>query len=148
MRYPPRIRQLIELLRQAQKPLNSQEIGAKLGIKARTLRVDIARYREDLAEDGLLLLSRQGRGYELIILDGDKCAALLRSFHPTAPCRQAAPPRTLPERVNFLIRTLLAADDYRRLDEIADEMCVSRSTLNNCMKEAREALAPYGLKTI
>jgi len=144
MRYHPRIKALIGLLLQARKPLSGQEIGKKLAIKARTLRGDIARHRETLAEDGLQLLARQGVGYELIIKDSEKCGVLLDAVCSQRPLRQARA-RTPDERSSYLIRSLLAAGDYIRLDDIANEMCVSRSTLNNGMKEVREALAHFGL---
>ncbi|WP_380182136.1 BglG family transcription antiterminator [Kalamiella sp. sgz302252] len=146
MSYHPRIRKLIALLHQAGSPLTGREIAKKLAIKVRTLRSDIARYREDLAQDGVQLLSRQGVGYELIVSDGDKYAALLDAFRQPGSDRHAVLPRTLTERVNYLIRALLAASDYLRLDDLADEMCVSRSTLNSCMKEVRESLARFGLQ--
>lgn len=143
--YHYRIFQLLKLLCRAEKPLSGRAICQQLAIQPRTLRDDISRYKDDLAEDGVDIISQYGSGYQIRIRDEEKYHLLIKAMlkfehrkHFIMPIRHA-------DRVNYLMRTLLAAENYLKLDDVADEISVSRSTLNNCMKEVRQEIASFNL---
>lgn len=143
-----RIALLIKLLSKYHHPVNSKEICEQLKIKPRTLREDITRSREDLEKYGVELISKHGVGYSLSILDEDKYYSLIKLLLKNEQRRHFVLPIHTPERVNYLIRTFLSADDYLKLDDIADEIYISRSTLNNCLKLVREELKNYELELV
>lgn len=143
-----RIALLIKLLSKYDVPVNSKEICEQLKIKPRTLREDITKYRDELLEHGIELTSKHGVGYSLTILDDDKYYALLKSLMKAEHQQYFVLPVHPQERINFLIRTFLSADEYLKLDDIADEIYISRSTLNNYLKNVREELERFNLELI
>ena len=46
------------------------------------------------------------------------------------------------------MRILLLADDYRKLDDIADELWISRSTIDRLFKDVKETFERYHLKIV
>ncbi|WP_158616041.1 BglG family transcription antiterminator [Erwinia sp. 198] len=143
--YPSRIFQLLALLQRAEKPLSSVEICRALAIKPRTLRSDLLNYRKDLAENGITLLSRPGVGYRLQIEDEKKYQQLKTAFRQAEYRHYFDVPVRYAQRVRYLIRTLLSVEGYIKLDELADKIYISRSALNDAMKEVRLALKPFNL---
>lgn len=143
--YPSRIFQLLALLQRAEKPLNSVEICRALAIKPRTLRSDLLNYRKDLAENGITLLARPGVGYQLQIEDEKKYQQLKTAFRQAEYRHYFDVPVRCAQRVSYLVRTLLSVEGYIKLDELADKIYISRSTLNHYMKEARLALKQFNL---
>ncbi|EXU77197.1 BglG family transcription antiterminator [Erwinia mallotivora] len=146
--YLHRILKLLTLLHDENGPLTSREICKQLKIKPRTLRDDIFRYKADLSANGVELQARQGVGYQLNVKDEDKYRALLKSLSGSEQRHHFVAPLRHDERVNYLLRTLLLADDYLKLDKVAEKMFISRSLLNNYMKEVRKALADFNLTLI
>ncbi|NUU66840.1 PRD domain-containing protein [Enterobacteriaceae bacterium BIT-l23] len=140
-----RIVNYLRLLREADVPLTSAEICVKMQIKPRTLRNDLSRYKAILRENGVLIHSRPGRGYQIHILDEKKYQNLISSIAQAEHRQHCIAPVYPSQRVNYIIRHLLSARDYIKLDELADEIYVSRATLNNCMTEVRRILTNFKL---
>ncbi len=143
--YHYRIGQLLRLLNASDKPLTGVEICNKLVIKPRTLRSDLAAYKAVLLEKGVRIDARPGAGYQLQILDQDKFQQLINDITRKAQQRYATVPLYYADRVNYIIRVLLTSKDYIKLDELAEAIYISRSTLNVCMKDVRKALAAFDL---
>lgn len=143
--YHYRIGQLLKMLREAEKPLTSTELCEKLDIKPRTLRSDLSRYKDALYERGVVIDSRPGTGYQLVVRDEEKYRQLIKKILQIEHRQHFVAPVRYQERVNYIIRSLLAAEDYIKLDELAEEIYISRSTLNSCMKGARHALSTFNL---
>lgn len=141
-----RISLLIKMLSKYQHPISSAMICEELKIKPRTLRDDIARSKDDLLLNGIEILSKHGVGYQLSILDEDKYYAFIKSLLKKEQQRHFVLPVDTDERVNYLIRTFLSSDEYLKLDDVADDIFISRSTLNNYLKLVREELAQFNLE--
>lgn len=146
--YHYRIFQLLKLLCRTEKPLSGREICTKLAIQPRTLRDDISRYKEDLAADGVDLISQNGVGYQIKVRDKEKYHLLINEMIKMEHRQHCITPVRHAERVSYIMRTLLATGHYLKLDEVADELYISRSTLNNCMREVRQAIASFNLTLI
>lgn len=143
--YHYRIFQLLKLLCRTEKPLSSREICTKLAIQPRTLRDDISRYKEDLAAEGVDIISQYGVGYQVKIRDEEKYHLLIKEMLKLEHRHQFITPVRHTERVSYIVRTLLATENYLKLDNVADEIYISRSTLNNCMRDVRQAIASFNL---
>ena len=57
-------------------------------------------------------------------------------------------PMTPEERVSHIIRRLLLSDGYLKLEDLADEIYVSKSTLQNDLKLVKHRLAKYDIRLI
>lgn len=140
-----RIAHYLRLLRTAEGPITSAEFCRKLAIKPRTLRSDLSRYKIALRENGVQVDSRPGVGYQLIVLDQEKYRKLINTLTQSEQRQHLVAPIYHQERVDYITRFLLSADGYIKLDELAEAIYVSRSTLNSCMKDVRKALAEFAL---
>src|SRR5699024_4799891 len=54
-------------------------------------------------------------------------------------------PKSPEERITYLIKRLLLIDDYIKLDDLADEMYVSKSTIQNDLIPVRNILSAYDI---
>ena len=138
--YHDRIGYLLKLLSEAKTPLSSQKICEKLRIKPRTLRNDLSAYKPELHDNGVAIESYPGKGYLLVILDKEKYNTLINKIKHNEHHHQFTSPVFFQRRVDYIIRQLLSKKDYIKLNELAEEMYISRSTLSNCMKKVRRDL--------
>ena len=95
---------------------------------------------------GLDLISKQGYGYKLDILDDDAYADFLEENHINDHHFNYQSVTDINDRYNFLLNKLLFEQNEIYFDDLADELFVSRSTLSSDFKKIREKFKPYHLK--
>lgn len=133
-----RMRQILLLLLESKEYLSSDELAYRLGSSARTVREDISRNRKMLGRYGIQIKSKAHKGYYLE-LSGEHEADLREMLKRTGQPQN---------KTAQLMRMLLLADDYRKLDDIADELWISRSTVDRLFKEAKETFDRYHLSLV
>ena len=143
MMFTPRmsiiLRELISM--QSISTVTSEHLANLNRVSSRTIRNDIKELDNLLSEHGATVRSVRGTGYELKINDE-------RSFHNflqdiTRDLHQGVIP-TLPEdRVQYLIKRLLLTDDYMKLENLADELYISTSTIQNDLRDVKKILNKY-----
>ena len=133
-----RMRQILLLLLENKEYFTSDELAYRLGSSARTVREDISRNKKMLGRYGIHIKSKAHKGYYLE-LSGEHEANLQEML------RRTGQPQN---KTAQLMRTLLLADDYRKLDDIADELWISRSTVDRLFKEAKETFDRYHLSLV
>ncbi|MGR2858621.1 PRD domain-containing protein [Erwinia sp. 1181_3] len=139
MRFPnQRLAQLFDLLQNETLP--QDELARRFAVSTRTVRTDINVLNELLADHGASLVLNRGAGYQLKIEDLPRYTALLQQ----SPSHLRVP-RTSPERVHYLLTRFLTSAFSLKLEDLADEWFVSRTTLQSDMAEVREWLARYQL---
>lgn len=139
MRFPnQRLAQLFDLLQNETLP--QDELARRFAVSTRTVRTDITVLNELLADHGACLVLNRGAGYRLKIEDLPRYTALLQQ----SPSHLRVP-RTSPERVHYLLTRFLTSAFSLKLEDLADEWFVSRTTLQSDMAEVREWLARYQL---
>ncbi|WP_022794168.1 BglG family transcription antiterminator [Marinococcus halotolerans] len=126
-------------------PVTGSYLASLHQVSSRTVREDIKELQTTLQLHGAEIEAIKGKGYQLKIIDNDKFRAYVKEYlQPAAPDSQALP--SLPEeRVSYLIQRLLLASSFIKLDELANEMFVSRSTVQNDLKKVREILKEYNI---
>lgn len=139
MRFPnQRLAQLFDLLQNETLP--QDELARRFAVSTRTVRTDIHVLNELLADHGASLVLNRGAGYQLKIEDLPRYTALLQQ----SPSHLRVP-RTSPERVHYLLTRFLTSAFSLKLEDLADEWFVSRTTLQSDMAEVREWLTRYQL---
>ena len=143
MMFTPRmsiiLRELISM--QSISTVTSEHLANLNRVSSRTIRNDIKELDNLLSEHGASVRSVRGTGYELKINDE-------RSFHNflqdiTRDLHQGVIP-TLPEdRVQYLIKRLLLTDEYMKLENLADELYISTSTIQNDLRDVKKILNKY-----
>lgn len=140
-----RVIQIIRILGQSKKTMTSEELCQLLDISPRTLRNDLKENRELLSYYEMSVQSFPGKGYKLVIHDQTKYYDFVEDAMREESNRQLVIPIYPEDRIQYLIRKLLTYKGYIKMDDLAEEIFVSRSTLNNDLKEVKERLRYFHL---
>lgn len=135
----------LKLLMNHNDYMKSEEICTMLHISARTLRDDITRFQGIFIEQGLHIQSKHATGYKFVIDDEQKFHAFVEDLLKKEEEAQRVLPVYPEDRINYLLRRLLHQKGYCKLEDIADELFISRATIQNDMKEVRERLRFFHL---
>ncbi|MFD2629915.1 BglG family transcription antiterminator [Oceanobacillus kapialis] len=130
---------ILQLLLSATQAITSQEISTELQVSSKTVRNDLKDLHSLLSHYNVHIISTRGKGYEIRSIDKSRAAMVIKEQKShTAP--------TEPEdRVHFLIEKLLMQTTYIKLEELADELFVSRSSLQGDLRQVRKILQDYQL---
>lgn len=141
-------KQIIQYLtKDKEQFVTSKELAAHMGCSDRTIRTYYKTLVEKLDNhSGLDLISKQGYGYKLDILDDDAYADFLEENHINVRHFNYQSVTDINDRYNFLLNKLLFEQNEIYFDDLADELFVSRSTLSSDFKKIREKFKPYHLK--
>ncbi|PJN88563.1 BglG family transcription antiterminator [Bacillus sp. mrc49] len=118
---------------------------AKLtNVSARTIQKDIKMLNDIVKQYGACIHSIRSVGYKLEINDPETFYLFIKEEQKRQGVETEVPGDT-EERVLFLLRRLLLAEGYVKQEDLAEEMYVSKSTIQKLMKDVREKLAVYKL---
>lgn len=140
----PRIAHLLQSLLHADTPVTGEQLAAELGVTSRTVRSDIKLLHQLISSHGAEIQAMRGMGYELLISDQPAFEDWLKRQVSWASFGVIEPA----DRISFVIRTLLMAEGYVKLEDLADQMYVSKSTVQNDLKIVKQRLDAYGLHII
>lgn len=141
-----RLMRLLYYLTQDGGTVTAAQLAAYAGVSERTIKNDMTQIRELTEDYGCVLMSQKGRGYWLEIKDQEQFRALAdRLYYRFSNANFT---QEYQERANRIARILLVQDDYIKLDEVADRLCLSRSSLKGIMPDVRELLADFCLELV
>ncbi len=126
--------------------VTSKELAAHLNCSDRTIRTYYKTLVEKLDHSGIDLISKQGYGYKLDILDDDTFADFLEENHINDHHFDYQSVTDINDRYNYLLNKLLFEQNEIYFDDLVDELFVSRSTLSSDFKKIRQRFKPYHLK--
>lgn len=133
---------IIRELMKADTPLTSEYLAKVLDVTSRTVRNDIKELEEIVSKFGASIKSIRGTGYQLHVQEDHLFRQLLQEV--TEQHHQDGDLPTLPEdRVQYVLKRFLLMDGYIKLDDLADELFISKSTLQNDLKDVKEILCRY-----
>ncbi|WP_188456618.1 BglG family transcription antiterminator [Virgibacillus oceani] len=141
-----RIKTILRELMAAQTTLTGKYLAAINQVTPRTIRDDVKNINTMLSEHGAHVDSIMGKGYQLYIDDSLKFRNYLKSVFKEEDSEDTVIPRSPEERVAFLIKRLLLSEGYERLDDLAEEMYVSKSTIQNDLKHVKHILSGYDIR--
>lgn len=137
---------LLKLLMNADDIMSAENIAQQLFISDRTLRDDITKFKQVFLEHGIEIVSKHGAGYRTIVHNEEAYYAFIETLLKEESHNQRLLPVYPEDRINYLIKLFLTSDTYIKIDDVADEIFVSRSTLSNDLKEVRERLLYFHLE--
>lgn len=141
----PRTTSILRELLKAETFVTSEYLAQVLTVTSRTIRSDMKELEAIVANYGATIKSIRGTGYQLEIHDDQTFRQLLMGIIEQEKEKYDEIP-TLPEdRVRYIMRRLLLAEEYCKLDHIADELFISRSTLQNDLKIVKNIFHRYGI---
>ncbi|WP_144552558.1 BglG family transcription antiterminator [Bacillus sp. X1(2014)] len=140
-----RMTSILRQLMKAETPLTSEYLAKVLAVTSRTVRNDIRELEEILKDFGASIKSIRGTGYELVIQEDQSFRQLLHGIVDQEKEKYVDIPTFPEDRVHYIMKRLLLAEEYCKLDDIADELFISRSTLQNDLKDVKRIFGRYGI---
>ncbi|WP_017471257.1 BglG family transcription antiterminator [Amphibacillus jilinensis] len=150
----------IKILREllaSDQPITSDYLAHILDVTSRTVRDDIKALNHSLHMHGAKIKSTRGTGYELLINDDQNFRHYLNQSLNHVSQEQAL--LDSPDaRIRYLVKRFLLAERYLKLDDLCDEMHISKSTIQSDLRSVKKMLEKhdiyldkkpnYGLKAI
>lgn len=137
---------IVKHLINAKKPLSSDVLGVILGASPKTIRSCMAFVGDILKmAGGAKLISKTGSGYTIEIVDENEFRVFLQTFNAKYLDAYWIPSNTS-SRVNYIIRRLMLIESHLKMDDLKDELYISRVTLTKDLREVRSVLKKYHLK--
>ncbi|SDZ65793.1 lichenan operon transcriptional antiterminator [Evansella caseinilytica] len=141
----PRFKEMLRELIAADLPVTSDYLARVNNVSPRTIRADMKLLNQQLSNHDAAIVSIRGKGYRLVIYDNERFRHYLQMMMDNDEEGSGTLPDTPEERIVFIIRKLLLAEGYIKIDDLADFMHVSKSTLQNDLKEVKRIFTNYGL---
>ncbi|WP_368901383.1 transcription antiterminator [Oceanobacillus oncorhynchi] len=137
--------ELLRFLLSKDTIISGEELAKRFSVTSRTVRNDVAVLASILSIDsGIKILSIRGKGYKIEIEDSSKLNSFLDSFTNSKDGFPVEPE----ERVNYLLNRLLLSSEYLKLDDLAEELYVSRSTVQNDLLNVKVLLEKLGMNLL
>ncbi|GIO24116.1 BglG family transcription antiterminator [Oceanobacillus sp. J11TS1] len=137
---------ILKELMSAKSPITSNDLANRIQVTSRTIRNDIKELNEIILQNGGCIKSTRGIGYELEIQSSKTFKLFLQEIFQNSAVSTSKSPNSHEERVNYIVRKLLLVNSYIKLEEIADELYISKSTLKNDLVEVRKRLKSFKLE--
>ncbi len=132
---------LVCFLYKAQDEIMIKDLELFLCLSGKTIRKIINENQETAEQYGFQIVQTNS-SVSLRITDGERFTQmkpLIRFFED---------PKNTNLRMCFVIKHLLDADDYIRIEDLADELYVSRATLDRLIPEIKTMLQEYDLRIV
>ncbi|MBC1716072.1 PRD domain-containing protein [Listeria welshimeri] len=141
----PRWKQIVHMLYLKMEFISGRELGEALAVNPRTIRNDIKMINEILKTGGNQIESLSGVGYRLVVSD-EKILREVLLDNSVGRANMNIVPMFAEDRTDYIIRYLLLKNDYVKLEKLAEELFVSKSTINLDILEVKRKLKENGLK--
>ncbi|MVO73613.1 HTH domain-containing protein, partial [Paeniclostridium sordellii] len=127
---------IIEILKNSTEPINSKALATDIGCSTKTIQVEVKNINSTLEK--VKIDSIRGMGYKLV---GDiKSVDKLENNTNYNDM----------DRISYILKQILTLYKNKtlKLENLADDMYVSLSTIKNDLKEVKDILKNYNLKII
>ncbi|WP_175631946.1 BglG family transcription antiterminator [Virgibacillus siamensis] len=133
--------EILQILKTAKEPITSSQLSTDLQVSSKTVRNDIQALNALLQNHNTKINAFRGKGYTLETNGESSLQSLLQG----AGDMKEIIPDEPGDRVNFLVERVLLDSGYVKIEDLADELYISRSTLQSDLKKVREILKEYDL---
>lgn len=134
---------ILQELLAAKSPITSDFLAKKLQVSSRTVRNDIKELDTILSLNGARITSVRGTGYQLTIHKDGEFRTFLQA---QLQANFGFIPGTSEERISYLLRRLLVTEEFVKLDDLAEELYVSKSTIQNDVRDVKRVLHKFDLR--
>lgn len=122
--------------------MTSRALAEKNETSDRTVQTRIRELRQELEPNGATIESRPRYGYRLVVQDQDRYKTWLQTEQARM---QKAIPNSVEERFRYMLAKFLESEQYWKLEDLAEQLCVSSKTLSNELKQVEFVLGHYDL---
>lgn len=126
--------------------ITADKIAEHLNISVRTVKSEISKINDIIQQADCKIISKSGKGYTLYKGENYDHSMLVNCY--PEKYENSEIPDSYYERVLYIIKKLLVIDYHVKLEDLADELFVSRPSMAQIMKDVRQRLAKYRLKVV
>ncbi|MFZ4451203.1 BglG family transcription antiterminator [Salibacterium aidingense] len=137
-----RCKKLLKLFLATNKPITSAQLSANLQVSPKTVRNEIKGLNRLLYQRNMQIESQRGKGYQLLVNDK---SSFKQFFQEDIQADNRLPANDPEARTVYVMEKLLFHSDYIKMATLAEELYISRSTLQNDLKSVRAILKKYDL---
>ncbi|WP_232696693.1 BglG family transcription antiterminator [Brevibacillus daliensis] len=140
-----RLKSLIKELLSHKKPVTSEYLAKVIGVTSRTIRNDVKALNLELKKIGVQIEANRGVGYFIDPSLGQPVIELIEELFMLQEEEQGNTPVLPEERVLFILKSIIMAEDFIATEKLANELFVSKSTVDNDLKQVEKLLEKYDL---
>lgn len=137
---------LFHQLLEETKPITSNQLSLVVGVSVRTIKTYIQEINERIQPYGVRIASKSREGYWIEQEPNADLTQVYALMDKQAIEKYDEPPKYNYERINYIIKKLLVVDYHVKMEDLMEEIYVSRSTLTADLKEVRKLLSKFRLK--
>lgn len=141
-----RMKIIFRELMAAETPITGKYLAMINQVSSRTIREDIKALDSLLVDHGAYIDSVMGQGYELGVMEDPLFRNYLKKLAAEDAELDSFVPKMPEERIAYLVKRFLLSDGYIKLEELADEMYISKSTLQNDLGHVKKMLSAYDIR--
>ena len=125
--------------------VSSYDIATATGINRRTVRDEMINVKSILKELGYHLISKTSKGYMIEGKSKNSLSELQKTIEYSEQQRESIFPTLPSERESYILKRLIETNDYMKMDDLAAELLISRSTISCDIKKIKKTLKKYDL---
>lgn len=126
---PLRQRKLLNYLQHASGYMTGEELASLLSVSSRTIRNDVSQINRLLQDTGVQIVSKHSFGYIIQAQNPESLGRLTQTSESFI---------SRSERLRYIAQRLCLSDVPIDLDDLADEMFISKTTLEHDLREFRK----------
>lgn len=130
---------IIEFLLHQEKACPSSVIAKEVDCSEKTVRAEITFLKQYLGDIAKIEVQK-AKGFSLSVNDTEHLNSILYLYHRYHDYRT--------DRIKHITRVLLERNDFITIQELSDQLFVSKSTLQKSLNEVKELLTSYNLNII
>ncbi|MDD3924569.1 MAG: helix-turn-helix domain-containing protein [Erysipelotrichaceae bacterium] len=139
--------QLLNMLIENNYFVSADDYAQRLFVSSRTIKSDIGVIRTYVNQYNVDILSKRGNGYMLIAMD-DRGISNLKQVLSKNTYNFGSFRNDYQQRAYLLYRLVINKLDWFKIEDLANEMNLSRSSINQAMPEVKQRLANFKLELI
>ena len=144
MKKDKRMKKILFYLSENLGILTSLELASKLNVSERTIKSDLARIRNEAINYGFQLFSKAGLGYWIEIIDIELFEKLQEEVNSKFSTMGYT--KEYEEYANEIVKYLLVQDEFVTIEEIANYLYLSVTSINKELFKVRAILTEFNLR--
>lgn len=130
----------------AENVVRAKDIADYAEVSERTVKNDLEDLKNFAMASGCALCSKKGQGYWIEVVDQAMFDPVKEQLY--YQFSELNYTKEYETRANEIARRLLVQQDYMKLDDLADQMYLSRSSIKNAIREVRKILSEFKLELV
>ncbi len=136
---------ILKLLISSQDYITTYDIATSTGINRRVVREEMVRVKQILESLNLSLISKPSKGYLIETKSTETISFIHQLINESKKEKETLFPTLPHDRQDYIQKRLIDAQDYIKIDTLADELLISRSTISNDIAAIRKGIKKYNL---